>query len=145
MKIGLYSRLLKPEDKVFVQLLLDALRAQQFETTVYAAYYRQLQAQGLTTEGIRQFDDGETLGGQMDFLLSIGGDGTLLDTLALVRDTGIPILGINTGRMGFLADLNRDQLDSGLQPCTTATFGWMSARWCAWKVRRNPLARSMLR
>jgi len=41
-----------------------------------------------------------------NFLLSIGGDGTLLDTIQFVRDSGIPVLGLNTGRLGFLASTN---------------------------------------
>jgi len=45
-----------------------------------------------------------------DFLVSIGGDGTVLDTIPIVRDSKIPILGINTGRLGFLSNINVDQV-----------------------------------
>jgi len=45
-----------------------------------------------------------------DFLISIGGDGTVLDTIPLVKDSKIPILGINTGRLGFLSNINVDKV-----------------------------------
>jgi len=51
-----------------------------------------------TTEDIQQ--------SKFDYLLCIGGDGTMLDTLTIVRDTGIPVLGFNTGRLGYLATSN---------------------------------------
>ena len=46
-----------------------------------------------------------------DILLTIGGDGTLLDSTTFVRDTGVPILGINTGRLGFLANVSKDEVE----------------------------------
>ncbi|MFM1932407.1 MAG: hypothetical protein RL226_1710 [Bacteroidota bacterium] len=50
-----------------------------------------------------------------DLLISIGGDGTLLDTVLMVRDSGIPILGINTGRLGFLSNIPTDEISEALQ------------------------------
>lgn len=46
-----------------------------------------------------------------DILLTIGGDGTFLDSTTFVRDTGVPILGINTGRLGFLANVSKDEVE----------------------------------
>ncbi len=50
-----------------------------------------------------------------DFLITIGGDGTILDATTLVRDSGIPILGINTGRLGFLSNVNRKMVEENLE------------------------------
>ncbi len=50
----------------------------------------------------------------IDVMISLGGDGTLLDTLTLIRDREIPVLGINTGRLGFLANVNTDRLQQAL-------------------------------
>ncbi len=52
---------------------------------------------------------------QPDFLITIGGDGTILDATTLVRDSGIPILGINTGRLGFLSNVNRKMVAESLE------------------------------
>lgn len=45
-----------------------------------------------------------------DFVFSVGGDGTFLETVMKVKDTGIPIAGVNTGRMGFLANISADEI-----------------------------------
>src|SRR5690606_14134351 len=52
---------------------------------------------------------------QVDMVVSVGGDGTFLRTATTVGDSGIPILGINTGRLGFLAAINYDDVDETLQ------------------------------
>ena len=56
------------------------------------------------------FNSSADLDETIDCLISLGGDGTLLDTVTLVKDTGIPVLGINYGRLGFLANLGKEDL-----------------------------------
>ena len=51
----------------------------------------------------------------IDCLISLGGDGTLLDTVTLVKDTGIPVLGINYGRLGFLANIGKEELNTAFE------------------------------
>lgn len=65
-------------------------------------------------EGANWFDDEKALDG-VNSLISVGGDGTLLDTMTLVRNREIPVLGINTGRLGFLANVSPEQLDESIQ------------------------------
>ena len=60
------------------------------------------------------FDAGATLDSDHNYLFSIGGDGTLLRSIPFVRDTEIPILGINTGRLGFLTSLQKESLNEAL-------------------------------
>ena len=60
------------------------------------------------------FDASGTLGSDNDYLFSIGGDGTLLRSIPFVKDTQIPILGINTGRLGFLTSLQKESLNEAL-------------------------------
>jgi NAD+ kinase len=47
----------------------------------------------------------------IDLTISIGGDGTFIKTVSFIRDSGVPVLGINTGRLGFLANISRDQVE----------------------------------
>ncbi|HSG68274.1 MAG TPA: NAD kinase, partial [Bacteroidales bacterium] len=58
----------------------------------------------------RAFASHAELKGNADMVFSIGGDGTLLDTVSLVRNSGIPVLGINLGRLGFLSSISRDAI-----------------------------------
>jgi NAD+ kinase len=61
-------------------------------------------------ELIEQFNDLSYLSGSPDLVLSVGGDGTFLETVLKVKDLGIPIAGVNTGRMGFLANISADEI-----------------------------------
>lgn len=62
---------------------------------------------GLSCAGI--FRSGENVPGQTDMVLSLGGDGTLLSLLPVIGDSGIPVLGVNYGRMGFLSSASPDE------------------------------------
>lgn len=50
-----------------------------------------------------------------DLVLSVGGDGTFLETVLKVKDLGVPIAGVNTGRMGFLANISADEIDHSVE------------------------------
>ena len=63
---------------------------------------------------ISTFNSYETLKNKADFLLSIGGDGTLLKAVTYVRESEIPIMGINTGRLGFISSISADQIDDAI-------------------------------
>ena len=54
------------------------------------------------------FEASGTINSDVDFLFSIGGDGTLLRSIPFVKNSKIPILGINTGRLGFLTSLQKE-------------------------------------
>ncbi|MFM6952670.1 MAG: NAD(+)/NADH kinase, partial [Bacteroidota bacterium] len=66
---------------------------------------------GMQVRVFDHFVQGETMA---DVLICVGGDGTILDTLSIVRDTGVPILALNTGRLGFLADVQLENLHTAL-------------------------------
>ncbi len=51
----------------------------------------------------------------IDLTISIGGDGTFIKTVGYIRDSGVPILGINTGRLGFLSNISKDQIQSTIE------------------------------
>ncbi len=61
------------------------------------------------------YDSSKNIDNSYDFLFSIGGDGTILRSITFIKDSGIPILGINTGRLGFLTGLQKESLKHGLE------------------------------
>ena len=63
----------------------------------------------------KYFEKNEILNSKIDFLFSVGGDGTLLRSITIVKNTEIPVLGINTGRLGFLTSLQKEYLKKGLK------------------------------
>ena len=74
-----------------------------------------LYEKNLIHETYQTFSSHTELDSSFDLLISIGGDGTILRAATLVRNSGIPILGINAGRLGFLASVQKDNIDSFLQ------------------------------
>ncbi len=114
MQIALYSRQLKLEDIDFVKTVLTTLEAQNIRYLLYEGLYKELTEQFTFTDSPQLFSSYETLAGNADYLFSIGGDGTLLNTITLVKDSGIPVLGINSGRLGFLTDINKDEFTTDL-------------------------------
>jgi NAD+ kinase len=84
--------------------LLNMLDTHKVEWMVYAPLVDFLRHScGIKTSGVEVFEQ-PLKSGDADYAFSIGGDGTFLETVTYVRDSGIPILGINSGRLGFLAD-----------------------------------------
>jgi len=63
---------------------------------------------------IERFTDLASLSALPDMVLSVGGDGTFLETVMKVRETGIPVAGVNTGRMGFLANIPADDIGKSI-------------------------------
>jgi NAD+ kinase len=85
------------------------LEESNIKLAVHTGFYMGWKANGRPGK-YELFDDYHTLPADTDFILSLGGDGTLLDTVQIVRNREIPVAGINAGRLGFLADIDRQEL-----------------------------------
>lgn len=109
MKVALYGRILNDPLPERLQALFDELKNVKAELYLHEDYYAYLAKQFTIECKIDTHKDFDSIRGKADFLLSIGGDGTLLETIAFVRNSGIPILGINTGRLGFLAAISAEE------------------------------------
>lgn len=114
MKIGIFSKVLKKSDLDFVKQLLALLHQRKHSLWVYHSYFLQLEAENLT-ENTRCFQDEDVKAGFLDCLFSIGGDGTLLHTVTFIRDSNIPILGVNIGRLGFLTGVIKGQVSEAIE------------------------------
>jgi len=115
MRIALYGRLVKDADKAFYQRIIHFLQVNKVDLFVYDQFLNALHQAQIDTRNANAFHSHDDLqNAQVDLLFSLGGDGTLLDTLGLVRDTTIPVLGINAGRLGFLAGVGREDLEQAL-------------------------------
>jgi len=114
MKIAIYSRLVKLADIAFLRRLFKVLAEQKIEVWIYEPYYQQLYSHVNFIIPPQVFNDGDDLSQRVQYLWSIGGDGTLLNTITLVKNTGVPVLGINIGRLGLLADVNPTDIKAAL-------------------------------
>ncbi len=81
---------------------------------IYAPYYQYLKDNfGFKVE-CATFTSSEDLIAKAFYLICLGGDGTMLETVTFVRKSGIPVLGVNTGRLGFLSSVTKDDLQKAL-------------------------------
>ena len=114
MIFAIYGR--PNDDNVLPQIeqLFAKLQSLNVEILVHDLFYAFIKERFRLNDGVKTFSRHNELKGKANFLLSIGGDGTLLETISLVRDSVIPILGINTGRLGFLANVSKDEIDSAV-------------------------------
>lgn len=113
MRIAILGKPFDEEYGPFIQNLIDELQRRDTEIWVVEHFSLFLQNSIRLPDGVTTFSRGDRLAG-VDFVLSLGGDGTLLDTVTYVGAAQIPILGINTGRLGFLATIAHDSINLAL-------------------------------
>ena len=122
MKIAIYSRLLEEDKRSDVQFFFDELARQKISIAVFLPFYEEIKDRINLPSGTTTFYLSDDLTNEIEFVISLGGDGTLLDTVALVRDKGIPIMGINFGRLGFLASIGRNELADAVKALKKQTY-----------------------
>jgi NAD+ kinase len=122
MKIAIYSRILEEEKRSDIQLFFDEINKQKISIVIFLPFFEEIKDRIKLPENISTFYLSEDLNEEIDFVISLGGDGTLLDTVTLVRDKGIPIMGINFGRLGFLAGIGREQLDDAVKALANQAY-----------------------
>ena len=110
MKIALFGKSINKENYSYLLQLIEKLEEHQCELMVYQPFLENLRKISDFNHRTETFTSHLELIGNADLVFSIGGDGTLLDTVSLVRDSGIPVLGINLGRLGFLSSISRDDI-----------------------------------
>lgn len=96
MKIAIFGKAIAPENETYVRQLIQELVDNHVEVVDLIARHGGLD-------------------GNVDMLLSIGGDGTMLDAVPLVGASGIPILGINMGRLGFISSVAKEEIHQAIQ------------------------------
>lgn len=122
MKVAIYCRVFEQEQKEDVLKLMHQLRENNIIPVLYQPFYEQLKPFLNENDQPELFSSSKDLNEQYECLISLGGDGTLLDTVTLVRDKKIPLLGINFGRLGFLASIGREELDSAVASLVNHTY-----------------------
>ncbi len=114
MRIAIYSRGLENNQLQDIELLLSELEKYGAEPVFFQDFFNLFYSAINIPCKYSTFTSAEDLDLSIDCLISLGGDGTLLDTVTLVKDSGIPVLGINYGRLGFLASIGKEELHSAL-------------------------------
>ena len=109
LRFAIFGNVYQPKKSVSVQKLLACLSQHEADIYVEREFYTFItETQQMSLNGVNVFDDHHF---EADFAISMGGDGTFLRTASVVGMKQIPILGINTGRLGFLADVNAQEIE----------------------------------
>ena len=110
MRIAIFGRSFDESFQPSLQNLFDSLNEYKVEVYVYQPFYPFLKENIQLGEIKGFYRNYADFPDNIDFLFSLGGDGTILGAITHIRDRETPIVGINTGRLGFLANINRQQL-----------------------------------
>ena len=108
MQVVVYAKQYKNKDLPYIQALFDALYAEGINPYIYTPFLNAIRGNVTFAGHYAAFDDHlDFRVHKIDFVITLGGDGTMLNAVTFIRDAGVPMLGINLGRMGFLADIER--------------------------------------
>jgi len=114
MQIALFGKSLSEENIQYVQQIIKSLEVNNVNIIFYEQLYKIVKDKVVLKQQVRLFTTHEEIRNTVSYLFSIGGDGTLLDTISYIRDSGIPVLGINLGRMGFLSSISKERIDTAI-------------------------------
>ena len=116
MKVAVYGRTFDKSFLPYIQDFFHNLNQYGFQITVYQEFFDFMVAQYQLQPPVDDFFSGNhDLDKNIDLVISIGGDGTFLDTVSLVRDSNIPVIGINSGKLGFLANIAKEDIADAVE------------------------------
>ena len=115
MKIAIYGQYYLNSTEPIIKDIFVFFKKNNVELIIESAFLEMLYEKNIIHETYPTFSSHNELDSSFDMLISIGGDGTILRAATLVRNSGVPILGINAGRLGFLATVQKEKIDSFLQ------------------------------
>lgn len=109
MKVAIYGQTFQEEDKRCVEELLDEL--EKLDAHIFVEENFNKLVSGITSDHIKgTFNQSKGLDSTFDMFVSFGGDGTMLRAVTYIKDYGIPVVGVNTGRLGFLSTFKKENV-----------------------------------
>ena len=122
MKIAVYGKPFNQSVLPFIKQVLDCLEKYGSEVFVHVDLYYFIAEQPDFSKNYAHFNCYEDINGRVDVMLTLGGDGTILGTVDLIRDSKIPVIGINFGRLGFLASVNKNDIEEAIKALVNKQF-----------------------
>ncbi len=115
MTIAIYSRSSNHNHSNYIEDIYRLLKDEGVDLIIFEPYYQFIKKTYHFNLSLETFSNSEELIAKASYVISLGGDGTLLETIDLVKKSGVPLLGVNTGRLGFLASVNTNDLKKSIQ------------------------------
>ncbi|TNJ41895.1 NAD kinase [Tamlana fucoidanivorans] len=115
MKVAVFGRFYNKRTSSSVERLSNFLLKKGIDVYIESTFFNLIKEESVLIKDFNRYKTFKTLDTSFEFLISIGGDGTILRAITFVKDIEIPIIGINTGRLGFLATIQVDVIENALQ------------------------------
>jgi NAD+ kinase len=122
MKIGIYGQFYHENSETYIELILTALQHNSVEIVIEKNFLDILSSHQELSLKFSEENTFTTLDKSYDLFFSIGGDGTILKAITYVKDLGIPIVGINAGRLGFLATIQKEKITESINQILADKF-----------------------
>ncbi len=122
MNVAIYGPKITKENNVYFKEVLDTLAAFGWNPILEKNLKSQMVKKMNVSNKMDEFSSHSDFHKGIDLAMSIGGDGTFIKSVGFVRDSGVPILGVNTGRLGFLATISKDQIYSTMEQVKQKKF-----------------------
>lgn len=122
MKVAIYSRVMDDVHRQDVQLFFDELKNQKLQPVIFHSFFEQIKDTVSLPADSEIFHLSEDMPNEIQAIISLGGDGTLLDTVAFVRGHHVPVMGINFGRLGFLASIGLNEVKTAIKALVNHSF-----------------------
>lgn len=121
MKVAIFGQAFYPDSAKYLKQIIKVFRNRKVEFLFQKQYLKLIDSNRFlsNTDNFKVF---ETLDDSYDLFFSLGGDGTILSSVQFVKDFDIPIVGINTGRLGFLATIHKDEVSANIKDILNGKF-----------------------
>lgn len=113
MRIGVHGKDFTRQSAPFIERIFENLTRQKIDVVVSSKFQKNLRLAQFRKFKFKTYEPGDNLR-NFQLFFSLGGDGTLLESVTHIGKTGVPIFGINTGRLGFLATVGREEIDEAM-------------------------------
>jgi NAD+ kinase len=114
MKVGIYGQYYKGEAVSYIEILLQTLSKKNIEVVIEENFYDLIKINNFPEKKYQTFSDYSDLDDSFEVMLTVGGDGTFLRAVTYIRDLNIPVIGINIGRLGFLATVQKEDISQAI-------------------------------
>lgn len=122
MAVAVYGRKFTDNFAPYIQKFFDKLDSIGVGVLIYEPFLDYLKLRINISDKVKPFTKNSEIINSAEFLFSVGGDGTFLDSTTFIRDSNIPIIGINTGRLGFLSGVSINEIETALEDVFAGKF-----------------------
>lgn len=122
MKIGIYGQFYHANSELYIQQLLQLLEEDDIDFRLEEGFFKIMKENKIIGDKFDDLPTFKVLDESYDLFFSIGGDGTILKSVNFVRTLNIPIVGINTGRLGFLSTIQKEEIEKSLSAILNGNY-----------------------